>query len=199
MPVNKINAIKAYLYAGSKACLYGIPGRDTLVSDVYSRTGPAIRLIPDIKFTCNSSIVGYTVAMKRKNGERYPMIQIWRAIKTHSCVYHKIGTGISMDEALCTNRQIETSTDVFHCDLNQTVQVSVQFGDILGLELPPENDAASSLFFARVVRGPMNYVFSQQQLSSSLDELQLPNNTSLNQELPQIALQVESGNILLQY
>ena len=165
------------------------------MSDVFSRTGPAIRLITEIRFICNSSIIGYTVAMKSsKNGEQYPMIQIWREMRSHSGVYHKVGTGISMDGALCTNGQVEVSSNVFHCDLNQTIQVSVQFGDILGLELPPEDDDARTLLFARIVKGPLNYVFSQQQLPSSLDELQLANSTSLNQELPQIALQVESGN-----
>ena len=132
--------------------------------------------------------------MKRKSGEQYPMIQIWRKIKTRSCFYHKIGTGIPIDGALCTNGLVEISTNVFHCDLNQGVRVPVQFGDILGLELPPENDGASTLLFAKVVRGPMNYIFSQQQLPSLLAELQLPDSTSLNKELPQIALQVESGN-----
>ena len=172
------------------------------MSDVFSRTGPAIRLIPDIKFICNSSIVGYTVAMMKKNGEQHPMIQIWREIKTNSSdsVYQKIGTGVPLDKSLCTNGLNETSTNVFHCDLNQVSRVSVQVGDILGLELPPANDAASTLFFAKVVRGPMNYVFSKHQLPSSSAELQLLNSTSqLSQEVPQIALQLGSGNISPQH
>lgn len=172
------------------------------MSDVFSQPGPAVLLIPDIRFTCNSSVVGYTVAMVKKNGEQHPVIQIWREIKTNSCVYQKVGTGVPVDESLCTNGLNETSTNVprFHCDLSKVSHVPVQFGDILGLELPPANDAASTLFFARVVRGPISYVFSQQQLPSSLARLQLPDSTSqLRQELPQIALRVGSGNILPQH
>ena len=76
---------------------------------------------------------------------------------------------------------------VFYCALKQSIHVSVQFGDILGIELPPTNDASFDLYFTD--RGPVNYVF-QQQLSSTVNTI---TKSSVVKEQPQITLDIISG------
>ena len=83
---------------------------------------------------------------------------------------------------------------MYHCDLNEAAQVSIQAGDILGLELAPDplsNDAIT-LSFARVLKGPINYVFSAEQLLPFM--VVVLSESYLNQDsVPQITIKVDSG------
>ena len=97
-----------------------------------------------------------------------------------------------MDESACFDDQF---TPLFHrrvflCILNDNARVSVQPGDILGLEIPPASDDVFDIHFTN--EGPVNYVF-QQQLSYTVD---LSNNDSEDREQPLISLQVSTGNFL---
>ena len=82
----------------------------------------------------------------------------------------------------------------FHCVLNKTTyssrsttNISVQPGDILGLELPPN----SGLALARVTKGPTNYIKFQRSVSSPLA---LSNSfNSWSWILPQVTLEIEAG------
>ena len=178
---------------GSKACTSGFPERDRLVSYIFSRSGPATRLIPEMRFVCNTTITGYTVAMSsRPSGVQYPIIQTWRKNDT-DCqpdVYYNAGVNISISNSSCVNGLVEVANGVFHCDLVRDDQFSVQPEDILGLELPPNDDDASVLKFAMVGKGPISYIFDQQLLTTAV----LSNGTIIVNEVPQINLQVESGN-----
>ena len=157
---------------------------------LFSQTGPATRIIPEMNFTCGGTIVGFTVAARQQRGERDPLIQVWRENRSQPGNYFKTGTGVAIDDALCVDGLTEVSNRVFYCNLNETYhQVSVQAGDILGLELPPIADDDIILAFARVSRGPTNYVFDQQFISSTA----FSNATLVNYYLPQIALKVKSG------
>ena len=172
-------------------CTSGFPERDRLVSNVFSRSGPATRLIPEMSFTCDGTIVGFTAAVNQQNGEQDPMIQVWSENSSQPGVYYKTTADIAIDGAVCVDGLTEVSSRVFHCNLNESARVSVQPGDILGLELPPVNDDDVILSFANVTRGPTNYVFEQQPLSSPVVLSQ--NSNSVNQDLPQISLEVEPG------
>ena len=173
----------------------------TLVADIVQRLFSAhTRLIPEMSFTCNGTIVGFTVAgRQRRQLLMDPIIQVWRGNRSQSDVYYKTSSDIVINEAVCAETSIvfqepngndNNQELILQCTLNKTNQVSVQPGDILGLQLPQRDESPFRLDFVRVSRGPTSYVFEQQVLSSPAV---LYNANLTNQELPQIALQVESG------
>ena len=193
-------------------CTNGFPSRDRLTSDVVTGVGSSTRLIPEMNFVCSGSIVGFTVAMNPKAGaSKHPLIQIWRSThSSHSVTvqqsreesYHREGFGIPLHEGVCVGGlvRVEESSEVFHCKLNESAQVSVQPGDILGLELPQGNRLnVSVLTFAKVLKGPTNFVFEPLLPLPTTTTVQLCDRASTNQELPQITLDVESvsGEFLL--
>ena len=122
------------------------------------------------------------------NGEQQPMIHIWRESKTQVHSHHEVGFGIPISEAECVGGLTEVADNVFDCDLIESARVLVQSGDILGLQLPPEDVDTDEISFARVAKGPLNYIFEQQLLSSPVI---LSDSTLRNQELPQITLRLE--------
>ena len=175
-------------------CTNGFPSR--LVYQVPFRTGPSTRLIPEMSFTCNGVIVGYTATLREQNGNQDPIIQIWRKNTSQPESYYKTEAGIVIDKALCIGGLSEVSSGVFHCNLKTTTRVCVQPGDILGLELPPGNNDDIILGFARVSSGPTNYVFNRRGLSSPAA---LSNSNSVNWELPQITLEIGSGKYFFKF
>ena len=176
-------------------CTNGFPS--TLVYQVLFLTGPSTRLIPEMNFTYNGVIVGYTAALREQTETRMqdPIIQVWRKIDTSQPIsYLKTSDGIAIDKALCVGGLTEISSEVFHCTLNETTtRVRVQPGDILGLELSGGTNNSIILGFARVSRGPTNYVYNGGGLSSPAA---LSNRDSVNRELPQITLEIGSGKYI---
>ena len=102
----------------------------------------ATRLFPDLRFGCSGKIVRFTVAVLNIKGQQSPRIQIRRPNHTQPDIYYKLGLDIPIvdksDVTVCLRKR--TDDQVFRCILNEEFQVSVQPGDILGLELPLEND-----------------------------------------------------------
>ena len=82
--------------------------------------------------------------------------------------------------------------DTFWCILNDNLQVSVQPGDILGIELP----RTSNIEILFTNGGPVNYVFNGRPGST----VNLSNNESFSkvQQLPQIVFNLTSGKLLIQ-
>ena len=182
------------------SCTNGFPEMDRLVSDTSFPSGPAVRLIPEMQFTCHGDIVGFTVALDQEPSAAMQMeIQVWRPDNSSQCTdsqtggastYYKVGEGIAIRDAVCDNGLLEEELDVidtYHCQLNETVQVSVEPGDILGLKLP---QGGSNLSFANVVKGPTNYIF----LQLHPDMLSLVNHTSVSSDVPQILLDINSSS-----
>ena len=169
-------------------CIRGV--LDIPVSEVGSRTrdsGITTLLIPEMNFTCNATIVGFIVAGSDLNSGPHSQVQIWR--KNNSAVYYQVGN-FSVDTAggntVCmAERAIVGNTR--WCTLRNNLLVSVQPGDIFGLELPSTND--DEIFFTS--GGPVNYVFGC-RLNSNAN---LSNNGSytIAQQLPQIVLNLTSG------
>ena len=148
------------------------------------------RLIPSMRFTCNGIIVAFTVTGRVRNGAQDPKIQIWREDKAQRGVYRKAAPEIVINAIVCCNlTQLpsEMSVQIFYCALKPSSQVSVQYGDILGIELPPLSDADFYLYFTN--GGPNNYV-PQTQLSSTVD---ITNISLTAAEQPQITLDIDSG------
>ena len=124
-------------------------------------------------------------------------IQVWRRNKTldQIGVYHKVDSGIPIGESFtCIAGPTEIVNNVFDCDLLEGSGISVQPGDIFGLELPPANNDSGVISFANFTKGPTNYVFKQHLDSITI---MLSDSTSMNQELPLITLrlEVESGKL----
>ena len=65
--------------------------------DGYSNTTVTI-LIPDMNFTCNGTLAGFTFAgINRQEGHQDLKIQIWRENVSKRDGYHKIGHAISVN------------------------------------------------------------------------------------------------------
>lgn len=186
-------------FIGGEAARFtnGFPSR--LVYNVFYPGSGSTRLIPEMNFTCNGVIVGYTVAGNSEIPGAGAMIQVWRENSSQPGVYYNISGGIEINGAWCiTGGRTEMYTEEevqFHCDLitnkttNKNITLSVQPEDILGLELPPN----SGLAFARVTKGPTNYVFHDQSSVSSpiaLSSQFLSNSMTI---LPQVTLEIKSG------
>ena len=139
-------------------------------------------------FTCNGTIVGYTmVALRNENPD--PLIQVWRP--EGSCYYRKIDQIASSKASQCVDSLNGTTRNRFlHCNLTTDSHVRVEYGDVLGLEV-----FERTLRFALVSHAPTNYIFDQVSLSSPV---LLSNSSTMNQELPQITLDIISGNTLKQ-
>ena len=152
-----------------------------------------IRLIPEMNFTCHGVITGYTAALRQRDGDQDPIIQIWREKLSQPGSYYKISPGIAINNTLCIGGLTEISNDheVFHCNLNQSNVVAVQPGDILGLELPAKDNDDIMLAFARVNNGPTSYVFDTRQGLSS--PVALSSRDWVTWRLPQITLEIGSG------
>ena len=146
--------------------------------------GPSTRIIPEMNFACNGVIVGYTAALRGPPGHQGPIIQVWRKNTT----YYKTSVDITINNASCDGGFTMIGSEVFHCSLNlTTTRVTVQPGDILGLELLGHNRLA----FARVSSGPTNYVFNTGKRSLiSIYSGALSSYLYLTGVLPQIDLKV---------
>ena len=149
-------------------------------------------LIPDMNFTCNLTIVAFTVAAANRRGDQDPMIQIWRENSSHLGNYYKIEHPIPVnnDLVVCADGlpAIDAPNRRFYwCILNKEFQISVEPGDILGIEIPPTKDDDFDIWLTR--GGPTNYVFDG-QLNSTID---LSENTTVVPQLPQISFGFTSG------
>ena len=158
------------------------------------------QLFPNLTFGCNGTIVRLTVAVGVKNEtrEQGPKIQIWRENETGSDrLYYKPGPDIVISNSSCENFIL--SEGIFRCTLNESARVSVQPGDILGLEIPPTNDDDYEVLFT-TSDGSETYVF-QRQLSSTVNLSEADDVT--NSLVPQITFLVTVGkhisSILLSY
>ena len=156
------------------------------------RTQVITRLFPNMTFGCNGTIVRVVVAVENRYGQRseYPKIQIWRENKTQTGIYYRQGADIQVidDNPMCIHDS--RRGEVFRCTLNENFQVSVQPGDILGLELPPENDVEFDIYFKS--GGPRNYIF-EGKLNSTVN---ITEAAGYSNDLPQINLVVILGMCL---
>ena len=140
-----------------------------------------------MNFTCNGTLAGFTfVGINRRDGDQDPKVQIWRENSSEPGFYYRTGAEItvnSSDNGACDDGLPTIVSRTYFCVLAKRFQVILQPGDILGLELPPAHDV-----FTRG-GGPMNYIFYQ-KLNSTV---QLSENNSMVQQLPQITFSLTSG------
>ena len=147
-------------------------------------------LIPEMNFTCNASVVGFIVSGRNLSDGLHSRVQIWRMISSQSSGrYYQVGNVLIHDGA-CVAMQ-EIVGDTYLCILHNNFRVSVQPGDILGLELPA-TDSDEILF---TDGGPINYIFRHSNQLDSNTNLSL-NGSSTVQQLPQIIFNLTSGKKL---
>ena len=146
-----------------------------------------------MNFTCCGKVAGFTFAgINRHEGEQDPKIQIWRESALEPGVYHRIGAVITVNNSengACADGLPSVASRTYFCVLMERFQVSVQSGDILGLELPPASDDDFDILFTRGEGAPTNFVFHR-----SLDStVRLSERDLEDQRLPQISFSFTSG------
>jgi hypothetical protein len=148
-------------------------------------------LFPDLRFGCNGTIVRVIVAVMNRGGTGVPKIQIWREDENQYGVYYKPYPDIPIfdnsSNRMCIRRRRDSATRRFRCTLNDDYQLSVQPGDILGLELPPRDDVDFNIYFTP--GGPVSYIF-EGKLDSTV---KISEATDESNYLPQISLVVTLG------
>ena len=163
---------------------------DTVLPDGSGRgdnTQITTRLFPDLIFGCSGTIVRMTVAVVNRAGRQSPKIQIWRESETETGIYFRHGPSVPVVDSSSVCIRHRLSGGLFRCTLNESFQISVQPGDILGLELPPENDDDFDIYFKN--GGPQNYIFEgQPDCSVNMSEA-----VSQSNDLPQIDFVVMLG------
>ena len=176
------------MYLNIDQCTSGFPdinSSEETAAKEYNNLMMTTNLFPHLRFGCTGKIVRMEVASSTgKNKQQSPLIQVWRENGTQSGLYYKPGPDIPIDRSVCARRP--PSGKVFRCTLKENFQVSVQPGDILGLELPP----SSNIRFTS--DGPAYYVF-EGQLNTTANTSEATNEAS---DLPQINLLVILGLIL---
>ena len=177
---------------GKCQCVDGFPER--LGSAARGNNARIVTLIlPDMKFTCNGRIVEFTVAGVRQGGAQDPKIQVWRENITQPGAYYKPNPDIPVNTSVCDGglQQLSTNNRLFHCKLgSRAPQVSVQAGDILGIELPPTKEDEFVLWFTRPIdKGSraITYLF-EGQLPSTVELSNTGTYINKVQEQPQITI-----------
>ena len=129
------------------------------------------RLLFSMNFTCHGTIVGWTVTGERVQGKtQYPELQVWRANSSRGLnYYYKPGQDIPVNpEGSACEIVTKTCGQIFQCRLRADYQVSVQPGDILGVELPNVTISGFHLYFISIPGTQDHYIY-REQLQSSID------------------------------
>ena len=144
------------------------------------------RIIPDKSFTCNGTVTGWRAAgMIRANGNRNinAMLGIWRK---ESATYTRVNR-IELGKCDGINLPEQTGNNIYECALPENRRVSVQPGDIVGIEIAINDYYRFQLYFV-TNGGPANYVFDGQVPTFTQTQLEA---RSTVQDQPQISLTVE--------
>lgn len=183
-------------------CFRGFPEIPVAEVGGYGVSGTIVSLIiPEMKFTCNKTqLAGFTFSGRdqRKGEEQDPKIQIWRENDYQSGTYYRIGPPIPIhhlgenSREVCADGAIQLVSRTYWCSLIEDFRITIQPGDILGLELPAPSDDDFELFFTS--GGPTNHVFHQ-PLNLTVN---LYNHDEEIQQMPQITFSLTSGEVINQ-
>ena len=150
------------------------------------------RIIPEMTFTCSGIVTHWRAAGEFRTGKNTvinTVLSIWR--ERSSGTYDRID-GIELGR--CGSEDPAPSvmgmSNVYVCTLPQSERVSVQPGDIVGIELPSDN-LSFRLYFDNTNSGPINYVFNSHGSMFSLSQA-----SSSVQDQPQISLTVEPDTLM---
>ena len=156
-----------------------------------------------MNFTCNQTLLaGFTFSGKdqRKGEEQDPKIQIWRENDYLLGTYRRTGPSIpihlpgDISKEVCDDGviKLEKVSRTYWCILSEVFKITIQPGDILGLELPSPSDDDFELFFTS--GGPTNHVFHR-PLNLTVT-VNLSNHDEKVQQIPQITFSLTSGEVI---
>ena len=148
-------------------------------------------LLPNLTFGCSGTIVRLIIAVAHNYDSGQPeqpatKVQIWKATQN----LYKSGPEILVSNSSCVN--LTLNEGILQCTLSDAARVSVQPGDILGVEIPPiaaDHNGYKILF--NTSSESAAHIFRQRQPSSTVNLLEADNITS---HLPQIIPLVILGN-----
>jgi hypothetical protein len=152
-------------------------------------------LFPNLTFGCNGTIVRLTIAVAdnyslEEWGQSAPKIQIW---KENQSIY-KSGPEILISNSSCVD--LTLNERILQCTLSEAARISVQPGDILGLEIPPitiGHNGYKILFKAS--NEPTAHIFlHHQDEPSTVNQYDLSEADDITSQLPQIIPLVILGN-----
>ena len=117
------------------------------------------------------------------------ILEIWRENIEQNGTYIRTNLTIELGTCGTVNQTLkQVGKDVYECELSDELQLPVQAGDIIGLEIPRNRRRAVRLFFNMTTDlGPENYEF---MLTSSNTSVDLSDATTLHHALPLLALTV---------
>ena len=141
-------------------CAYGFPTQDEFRPNVsrdergyFGRS----RLIPGMNFTCNGTITRVIVGGVMRSGNQKKLkLHIWKEDATEPGIYHRSGKAIvlALSNNMCNGQNRRCTLQLMGGE-----QISVEPGDILGIEVPPSDDADFELHSVPMP-GLMNYVLT---------------------------------------
>jgi hypothetical protein len=141
-----------------------------------------------MSFTCSGTVTGWRAAGEIRNNPGNSRINsvlsIWRERSSGSGIYDRVGR---IELGICGSDDPATlvTRNIYECTLPQTV--SVQPGDIVGIQLPQENMSKFRLYF-NSQGGQTNHVFNSHDSPFTLSQAISSEQAS---DQPQIILTVE--------
>ena len=155
-----------------------------------------------MKFTCYGTLRTLIFGGRvRKNTKyRIPVLQTWRKISESNNTYRVVHPNMTCVDGTIQRQNLLPKFDnlfsVYNCTLVSTdnnLQVDVE--DILGIFLPPSNEASFRFIFTSEsssdLKIPTNYVFYTQQTDNGT--IVLGDNNTTDQALPLVYFDVEPG------
>ena len=151
-------------------------------------------LLPNLTFGCNGAIVRLIIAVAynyslEQPKQSAPKVQIWKETQN----LYKSGPEIPISNSSCVESDMTLNEGILQCTLSEAARVSVQPGDILGVEIPPsiaaDHNGYEILFNTN--SESIAHIFRQYQPSSTVNLSEADNITS---HLPQIIPLVILGN-----
>ena len=151
------------------------------------------RIIPEMNFTCSGTVTHWRAAGEFRTGgnaEINSVLSIWR--EKSGGTYDRVDgielgrCGSGVQATLVTGM-----SNIYKCTLPESERVSVQPGDIVGIELPSDNRAKFRLYFDSSSSGPTNYVFNGHDSMFSLSQA----SSTRIQDQPQISLTVDRTTV----
>ena len=140
-----------------------------------------------MNFTCTGTVTHWKAAgVIDTEGNNNNVLSIWRERSGEPGTYDRMHRGIEL--GICGSG-VEASlvmSNIYECTLPQSERVSVQPGDVVGIELPRRNQAGFRLHFN--AGGPINYEFDGLVSPAILSQAQ----GSMVRDQPQISLTVEA-------
>ena len=187
-------------YLNNAGCTSGFPTPERLRNIAAKGLGMIrnqayfqVRLIPDMKFTCNGTITRIIVlGEKRPNGNERTKLIVWRENETG--FFYKSDQEISLSPDICS--KFENYDKAFNCQLPVEMRVSVEPGDFLGIQQPRKNASNFELYSVPQPR-LTNYIFTRLNLLPHTIDLCTYSGPNITmQPLIRIRVEPDPGSIL---